>query len=162
MPDQPFKIDIHTHILPPDWPNLKERYGYGGFVQLERHGPGCAHMLLDGKFFREVGANCWDSGIRVREYDPHDENFSAVLRSERDKRLSLLSSLKEPPPRPIARAIMPPSPVRSPESEHHLDDLSEDIIEAAMKLMDLVLAQRRTIKSLRDCVNSFEDNSHNF
>jgi aminocarboxymuconate-semialdehyde decarboxylase len=71
MPDQPFKIDIHTHILPPDWPNLKERYGYGGFVQLERHGPGCAHMLLDGKFFREVGANCWDSSIRIGECDSH-------------------------------------------------------------------------------------------
>ena len=69
MSDQPFKIDIHTHILPPDWPDLKERYGYGGFVQLERHGPGCAHMLLDGKFFREVGANCWDSGIRIGDCD---------------------------------------------------------------------------------------------
>jgi len=54
------KIDIHTHILPPDWPNLKERYGYGGWVQLERHGPGCSHMTLDGSFFREVEANCWD------------------------------------------------------------------------------------------------------
>ena len=44
------KIDIHTHILPPDWPNLQERYGYGGWVQLERHGTGCAHMTLDGSF----------------------------------------------------------------------------------------------------------------
>ena len=26
------KIDIHTHILPENWPSLKERYGYGGFV----------------------------------------------------------------------------------------------------------------------------------
>ena len=46
------KVDIHTHILPENWPDLKERYGYGGFIQLEHHGPGCARMVLDGFFDR--------------------------------------------------------------------------------------------------------------
>ncbi len=63
------KIDIHTHILPKEWPDLKARYGYGGFVQLEHHGPGCARMLKDGAFFREVQANCWDAGVRLQECD---------------------------------------------------------------------------------------------
>ncbi|MEM9057278.1 MAG: amidohydrolase family protein [Pseudomonadota bacterium] len=63
------KIDIHTHILPPDWPNLAERYGYGGFVQLEHHGPGCARMLLDGKPFREVTENCWHPPARLADCD---------------------------------------------------------------------------------------------
>jgi len=63
------KIDIHTHVLPREWPNLKERYGYGGFVQLEHHGPGCAHMLLEDKPFREIGANTWDAGVRLEECD---------------------------------------------------------------------------------------------
>lgn len=61
------KIDIHTHILPPDWPNLQERYGYGGWVQLERHGTGCAHMTLDGSFFRAVDENCWDPDTRLSD-----------------------------------------------------------------------------------------------
>ena len=65
------KIDIHTHILPKEWPDLKARYGYGGFVQLEHHGPGCARMLKDGKLFREVEANCWDAGTRLEECDAH-------------------------------------------------------------------------------------------
>lgn len=66
-----FKIDIHTHILPGDWPDLKERYGYGGFIRLERDGCGCARMLRDGESFREIEANCWDPEVRMRECDAH-------------------------------------------------------------------------------------------
>lgn len=62
-------IDIHTHILPPSWPNLKQKYGYGGFAQLEHHGPGCARMIQDDKVFREVHANCWDAATRLQECD---------------------------------------------------------------------------------------------
>jgi aminocarboxymuconate-semialdehyde decarboxylase len=65
------KIDTHTHILPARWPDLKERYGYGGFAQLEHLGPGCARMLVDGRPFRDVGANTWDAATRMRECDGH-------------------------------------------------------------------------------------------
>jgi len=63
------KIDIHTHILPENWPDLKERYGYGGFMQLEHHGPGCARMVRDGKLFREIEADCWDPAVRLGDCD---------------------------------------------------------------------------------------------
>jgi aminocarboxymuconate-semialdehyde decarboxylase len=65
------KIDIHTHILPENWPDLKERYGYGGFVQLDHHKCGCARMMVDGKFFREVQENCWSPEVRMKECDHH-------------------------------------------------------------------------------------------
>lgn len=65
------KIDIHTHILPKEWPDLKARYGYGGFIQLEHHGPGCARMMKDGALFREIEANCWDPKVRLRECAAH-------------------------------------------------------------------------------------------
>jgi aminocarboxymuconate-semialdehyde decarboxylase len=63
------KIDLHTHILPREWPNLRDRYGYGGFVQLEHHGPGCARLQIDGKLFREIEDNCWDPRRRLEDCD---------------------------------------------------------------------------------------------
>jgi len=63
------KIDIHTHILPERWPDLEARYGYGGFVSLQHHGPGCARLLREGAVFREILPNCWDPGVRLAECD---------------------------------------------------------------------------------------------
>jgi len=65
-------IDIHTHILPENIPKWKEKYGYGGFVQLEHHKPCCARMVLDtGKFFREIEDNCWSAEKRMQECNHH-------------------------------------------------------------------------------------------
>ncbi len=64
-------IDIHTHILPENIPNFRERFGYGGFIHLEHHKPCCARMMMDNKFFREVEDNCWDAETRMRECNEH-------------------------------------------------------------------------------------------
>ncbi len=61
------KIDLHTHILPETWPDLAERYGYGGFVKLEHHAPCRARMMIDGKFFREIEDNCWSPQRRLED-----------------------------------------------------------------------------------------------
>jgi aminocarboxymuconate-semialdehyde decarboxylase len=65
------KIDLHTHILPKSWPDLRRRYGYGGFVQLEHRGPGCARMAIDGCHFRDIESNCWDPQRRLADCDEH-------------------------------------------------------------------------------------------
>lgn len=64
-----FTIDIHTHILPENIPNFKEKFGYGGFVSLDHHKPCCAKMMMDDKFFREVDDNCWSDEARIKECD---------------------------------------------------------------------------------------------
>lgn len=65
-----FKIDVHTHILPRELPDWKGKFGYGGFIQLEHNGPGCALMKRDdGRSFRNIDQNCWDPEKRIEEMD---------------------------------------------------------------------------------------------
>jgi aminocarboxymuconate-semialdehyde decarboxylase len=65
-------IDIHTHILPENIPDWKEKFGYGGFIHLDHHKPCCARMMRDdGKFFREVEDNCWSGPKRIEDCDHH-------------------------------------------------------------------------------------------
>lgn len=74
------KIDIHTHILPKDIPNWKDKFGYGGFIALEHHKAGCAKMLKDdGHFFREIEDNCWSAERRIR--DCNEQNVDVQVLS---------------------------------------------------------------------------------
>lgn len=72
------KIDIHTHIIPADLPDLKKKYGYNGFISLDHHKPCCARMLIDGKFFREIQDNCWDPDVRLKDCEKHNINVQVL------------------------------------------------------------------------------------
>lgn len=73
------KIDVHTHILPKDIPHWKEKFGYGGFIQLEHNGPGCAQMMKDdGHFFREIEENSWFPERRIEEIDRFGINVQVL------------------------------------------------------------------------------------
>ncbi len=63
------KIDLHTHILPREWPDLDAKYGYSGFVRLEHHKPCCARMMKGEQVFREIRDNAWDPARRIEECD---------------------------------------------------------------------------------------------
>ena len=63
------KIDLHTHILPREWPDLDQKYGYPGFVRLEHCDACSARMMIGDKFFRKVGDNTWDPARRLEEMD---------------------------------------------------------------------------------------------
>lgn len=59
------KIDLHTHILPRDWPDLAQRYGYGRemFIRPEHATEGrkpCMRMIQGDRLFRRVWPNCYE------------------------------------------------------------------------------------------------------
>jgi aminocarboxymuconate-semialdehyde decarboxylase len=63
------KIDLHTHILPREWPDLDAKYGYGGFVRLDHYRPCCARMMIGDRAFREITDNVWEPSRRIEEMD---------------------------------------------------------------------------------------------
>lgn len=63
------RIDLHTHILPEKWPDLRERYGVDGFLSIEHTAQGRAMLWKCGCRFREIEENCWEPKRRIEECD---------------------------------------------------------------------------------------------
>jgi aminocarboxymuconate-semialdehyde decarboxylase len=72
------KIDLHTHILPREWPDLDAKYGYPGFVRLEHHQPCCARMMIGDRVFREITDNVWEPSRRLEEMERADVSMQVL------------------------------------------------------------------------------------
>ncbi|HEX7348920.1 MAG TPA: amidohydrolase family protein [Rhodanobacteraceae bacterium] len=60
------KIDMHSHILPPAWPDLATKYGDNRFPVMV-NAEGRHRIYRGGKFFREVWQNAFDADFRRDE-----------------------------------------------------------------------------------------------
>ena len=61
------KIDLHTHIIPENWPDFESKFGYGGWISLDHYKKNKAKMIKNGKSFRIIECNCWDPLVRIDE-----------------------------------------------------------------------------------------------
>jgi len=74
-----FKIDSHTHILPPTMPNWTNKFGYGDFIWLqESEQSGFADMMKGNEFFRTIEENCWDADLRISDYEKFNTQVQVV------------------------------------------------------------------------------------
>ena len=73
------KIDVHTHIIPKDFPKFKDKFGGGNFAQIE-HCPGCTANLVNdhGVIFKNLTANCWDPNVRLKECDEAQVDIQVI------------------------------------------------------------------------------------
>ena len=64
-------IDVHTHIMPESFPDMKARYGVGGWMTLEKLpcGKRARMMRDDGAAFREVEDSLWSQQRRLKDCD---------------------------------------------------------------------------------------------
>jgi aminocarboxymuconate-semialdehyde decarboxylase len=61
-------IDVHTHAIDPDLPDIGSRYE-GRFPSVRRTGPDQAQIVLDGRVYREIDSRSWSAPARLRDMD---------------------------------------------------------------------------------------------
>ncbi len=76
-------IDLHTHILPAEWPNFSERFGYGRnrFIWPEPghdDGQPCMRMMRGNNMFRRVWPNCYDPEVVIHECELNGVDVQVV------------------------------------------------------------------------------------
>lgn len=64
-------IDLHTHFLPENWPDLAERFGTPDWPSLKHVAPGKAMLMVGEQEFRPVYDACWSPTVRLEEMDRH-------------------------------------------------------------------------------------------
>ena len=72
------KIDIHTHILPEDCPDLESKFGYGGWISLDHTSEGTTRMMKNGECFRIIECNCWDPVARINDCNDADVDVQVL------------------------------------------------------------------------------------
>jgi len=62
-------IDMHTHFVPREWPDLAARFGGADWPGIRHTGPGKAMLLVGEREFRPVHSALWDADERLAAMD---------------------------------------------------------------------------------------------
>lgn len=69
MVSTPAVIDMHTHILPPQWQDFAGRFGVAGWPSLRRHSSCEATIMLGEREFRQVTDQSYAPVRRIADMD---------------------------------------------------------------------------------------------
>ena len=72
-----FKIDLHTHILPSAWPDLRSATATAASSASSTMAP-VARMMVDDRLFRGVASNCWSPADRLADCDRHSVHVQVL------------------------------------------------------------------------------------
>ncbi len=62
-------VDMHTHFLPKQWPDLAKKFGSQDWPWMRHTEPGKAMIMVGDKEFRPVYEALWDPSVRLEEMD---------------------------------------------------------------------------------------------
>jgi aminocarboxymuconate-semialdehyde decarboxylase len=62
-------VDIHSHFLPPEWPDLATRFGSPDWPWLRHDAPGQAMLMVGERDYRPVTEACWNPSRRIEDMD---------------------------------------------------------------------------------------------
>jgi aminocarboxymuconate-semialdehyde decarboxylase len=60
-------IDVHTHIVPEDFPPVGNRVAGDRWPSMDHTEPGKANVMISGRNFRTVLSRCWDTSRRIAD-----------------------------------------------------------------------------------------------
>ena len=72
------KVDIHTHIIPDNLPDFTKKFGYEGFVRLDKKNESEGDMILFNENFRTINCNCWNPKVRLNEMEKTDIDLQVI------------------------------------------------------------------------------------
>lgn len=69
MSDIARAIDVHTHIMPPDWEDFASRFGVAGWPWMKKHSSCSAVIMLGDREFRRVTDQCFAPVRRIADME---------------------------------------------------------------------------------------------
>ncbi len=69
MQDRVQTIDIHTHVMPPEWEDFASRFGIAGWPWVKKHSTCSAAIMLGDREFRRVTDQCFAPVRRIADMD---------------------------------------------------------------------------------------------
>ena len=73
-----FKIDIHTHIIPPNINDVTKFLSDERFLIYKKINNKEADLYKNNIFFRRIRCNCWDEKIRINEMKESKINIQVL------------------------------------------------------------------------------------